>query len=65
MEGFDIEVYMQTIKQELLNTFGDELVYLGLQGSFAEEKQGRAAILMLWSFWKSLLSKEWQNTVRF
>ena len=34
MEGFDIEVYMQTIKQELLNTFGDELVYLGLQGSF-------------------------------
>lgn len=34
MEGFDIEIYMQTIKQELLNTFGDELVYLGLQGSF-------------------------------
>ena len=34
MEGFDIEVYMQKIKQELLNTFGDELVYLGLQGSF-------------------------------
>ena len=40
MVCFDIELYMQKIKLELLDCFGKNLLYLGLQGSFRRGEAG-------------------------
>ena len=34
MAPFDIETYLQKISEELRRTFGQKLLYIGLQGSF-------------------------------
>ena len=34
MAPFDIETYLQKINEELRRTFGQKLLYIGLQGSF-------------------------------
>ncbi len=45
---FQIDEYMEELIDRLKDTFGERLVYIGLQGSYLRKEQTKTAILILW-----------------
>ena len=43
----DISIFMESFKDNLLHLFGDNLLFLGLQGSYGRGRQRRQAISIL------------------